>query len=245
MVANIESALWCPGRIDLVIEVPLPDENTPIQIFNIYTKELLRMSISQPLHIDETRCRCLIELCTHGQYYDTITMTNNLDIVDDGWAKAGKRSKCISNLFTLTFASSFWHPGSLRIECDKSPQCSHIAKGDQRYCQQCSRENTIAKVYLRAHCNPCRYIREVADTHCKEVKLLQANDYYYRVIRANPELIKKKQEQTRKYYHNRVQLQQREWKTRYETMPHLKYITLSTSKFALKVYNNVFESLAS
>ena len=35
------------------------------------------------MSIDEIRCRCLIELCTHEQYYDTIRMSNGLDLVDD------------------------------------------------------------------------------------------------------------------------------------------------------------------
>ena len=35
------------------------------------------------MSIDEIRCHCLIELCTHEQYYDTIRMSNGLDLVDD------------------------------------------------------------------------------------------------------------------------------------------------------------------
>ena len=35
------------------------------------------------MSIDEIRCRCLIELCTHEQYYNTIRMSNGLDLVDD------------------------------------------------------------------------------------------------------------------------------------------------------------------
>ena len=35
------------------------------------------------MSIDEIRCRCLIELCTHEQYYDSIRMSNGLDLVDD------------------------------------------------------------------------------------------------------------------------------------------------------------------
>ena len=35
------------------------------------------------MSIDGIRCRCLIELCTHQQYYDTIRMSSSLYLVDD------------------------------------------------------------------------------------------------------------------------------------------------------------------
>ena len=35
------------------------------------------------MSIDEILHRCLIELCTHEQYYDTIRMSNGLDLMDD------------------------------------------------------------------------------------------------------------------------------------------------------------------
>ena len=39
------------------------------------------------MSIDEICCRCLIELCTHEQYYDTIRMANGLDLVDDEYVQ--------------------------------------------------------------------------------------------------------------------------------------------------------------
>ena len=35
------------------------------------------------MSIDEIRCRCLIELCTHKLYYDAIRVSNDLDLVDN------------------------------------------------------------------------------------------------------------------------------------------------------------------
>ena len=35
------------------------------------------------MSIDEIRCRCLIELCTHEQHYDSMRMTNGFDKIDD------------------------------------------------------------------------------------------------------------------------------------------------------------------
>jgi vesicle-fusing ATPase len=42
MIATIDPALLRPGRIELVIEVSLPDTDARIHIFDIYTKELLQ-----------------------------------------------------------------------------------------------------------------------------------------------------------------------------------------------------------
>ena len=42
MLSTVESALLRPGRIDMIIEVPLPDANSRIHILDTYTKALLR-----------------------------------------------------------------------------------------------------------------------------------------------------------------------------------------------------------
>ena len=47
MVATIEPALLRPGRIESMIEVPLPDEDARVYIFDIYTKELLQNGLME------------------------------------------------------------------------------------------------------------------------------------------------------------------------------------------------------
>ena len=47
MVTTIEPAFLRPGRIDSVIEVPLPDANARVHIFDIYTKELLQNGLME------------------------------------------------------------------------------------------------------------------------------------------------------------------------------------------------------
>jgi vesicle-fusing ATPase len=47
MLATIDPALLRTGRIDLVIEVGLPDDNARVRIFDIYTKELLQNGLME------------------------------------------------------------------------------------------------------------------------------------------------------------------------------------------------------
>ena len=47
MVTTIEPAFLRPGRIDSVVEVPLPDANARVHIFDIYTKELLQNGLME------------------------------------------------------------------------------------------------------------------------------------------------------------------------------------------------------
>ncbi|CAF3297300.1 unnamed protein product, partial [Rotaria sp. Silwood2] len=42
MLATIEPALLRPGRIEVVVEVGLPDDDARLQIFDIYMKNLLQ-----------------------------------------------------------------------------------------------------------------------------------------------------------------------------------------------------------
>ena len=45
MLSTVEPALLHPDRIDMIIEVPLPDANARIHILDIYTKTLLRSGL--------------------------------------------------------------------------------------------------------------------------------------------------------------------------------------------------------
>ena len=54
MVATIESALLHPGRIELVVEVSLPDADDRVHIFDIFTKELLQNGLmDSDVYIDK------------------------------------------------------------------------------------------------------------------------------------------------------------------------------------------------
>jgi vesicle-fusing ATPase len=48
MLETIEPALLRPGRIDLVIEIPLPNEDARLHIFDIHTKRLLQNGFLKP-----------------------------------------------------------------------------------------------------------------------------------------------------------------------------------------------------
>ena len=99
------------------------------------------------------------------------------------------------------------------------------------------------KVHHRFYCNPCRYIRETTDERRERIRL-RSQTLYYTVYKTNPEYLAKRHEYRRNRQKRMQEQAQREWEEMYGTMPPLKHVPSSTSKFALEVYAEVFNALA-